>query len=125
MTLGKLRHELTRCRRCDAHLQADEALTRCVFCLDLNTVQGGGLMGRLVARGRGGLIAASLFGLSAIAACDEPGDSSPTADGQAEVQVDASPDVVPLPPYGIPPEPDVSAPEVTPDAEPEAGPQPP
>jgi len=131
------RHGLSRCPACNAFTKNSAEDAACVFCgAALNA--GGSRVRDLVNRGRSGLIAASLFGLGGLAACDSPGDNPPSGDAvitldngtSSDAVLDAGTDagtetdVVILPPYGIPPDPDVSPSDASADTSQDIGPQP-
>lgn len=80
----KSRHGLTRCTACRAHIQAGDtpSRTECPFCgATLTTATR-----RILPSGRSGLLAASLFTLSAA------GCGSPQADGEPTVTTEPSDD---------------------------------
>jgi len=114
-TIKVSRAGLTRCPTCNAHIQVAEdiAQTACVFCgaeLGAALSQPGALE-RMLNVGRGGMVAASLFGFTALSAC--PSDTEPTSDTAVEVTTDVAPDYAVGDVYGLPADIDVP---LTPDA---------
>lgn len=105
------RHGLIRCPGCGQHARIDRTTVReasCPFCGEGLVVEAAtpGLAQRVAAAGRGGLIAASLFGATTLGgatliACTEP---QPAYGLPADV-IDPKPDKIepePQPAYGIP-----------------------
>lgn len=128
------RHGLTSCPACSAHIRVADELheTACPFCgADLMADAGGGVLSSLrsaVSSGRSGLVAASLFGLTALAGCgddeDPAADMSDTASDTQDMADDTAddtmtdtpsdaPDLEVQPLYGLPA-------DMTPDTNPDA-----
>ena len=103
------RHGLARCPGCKQHIQlgSEGGEMSCPFCHVALVAEGaaGGLSGlarSVVSQGRGGLIAASLLGLTTLTGCGSDEEKEPANDTASDTNASDATDLGVQPVYGIP-----------------------